>query len=300
MIRIFGILLLLASLLGLTSPLLTPLFSESLPKLAWLLDLASHWQWLYGLLLVLSILCLAIRQKRWLLALSALVLPFVTASPILSIANTHTNSVKILSSNVYLNNPDLSRLKTLIDQEQPDVIVLLEFSQQHLVPVKAWVDYPHQILQARAGAFGMAILSRFALNSTQIITDALGIEHISTQVQASQAFQFIGFHPLPPMSVQAYQVRNQLLQDLTKTTTQPRIIAGDFNATPWSSTFQNLAQQGYYRSLNLLPTWPTKFKGFLGIPIDQVLASSHWQLRTARIGPNIGSDHYPLIVELNL
>ncbi len=301
MLKTLSIVLLLASFLGLTSPLLTLLFTESIPKLAWLLDLASHWQWLYGLLLVLSILFLASQQKCWLLALSALALPLFTGSPVLSSATTHTHSFKILSSNVYLDNPDLNRLKVLIDQEQPDVIVLLEFSPQHLAPVKAWTDYPHQILQARSGAFGMAILSRFALSETQIITDSLGIEHIRTQVQASQPFQLVGFHPLPPVSEQAYRVRDQLLQDLTKPPHQePIIIAGDFNATPWSSAFQGLAQRGYYRSLNLLPTWPTKLRGIIGIPIDQVLASSHWQLRSARIGPHIGSDHYPVIVELNL
>ncbi|HMT91513.1 endonuclease/exonuclease/phosphatase family protein [uncultured Thiothrix sp.] len=301
MLKILSILLLLASFLGLTSPLLTPLFTESVPKLAWLLDLASHWQWLYGLLLVLSILFLASQQKWWLLALITLALPLVTASPVLSSTTTHTHTFKILSSNVYLDNPDLNRLKILIDQEQPDVIVLLEFSPQHLAPVKTWTAYPHQILQARSGAFGMAILSRFALSETQIITDSLGIEHIRTQVQASQPFQLVGFHPLPPVSEQAYRVRDQLLQDLTKPPhQQPRIIAGDFNATPWSSAFQGLAKRGYYRSVSLLPTWPTKLRGIIGIPIDQVLASSHWQLLTTRIGSNIGSDHYPIIVELSL
>lgn len=299
MLRILSIVLLLASFLGLTSPLLTPLLTESLHKLAWLLDLVSHWQWLYSLLLVLSILFLAGQQKWWCLGLSALALPLVTASPALSSATTHTHTFKILSSNVYVDNPDLNRLKALIDQEQPDVIVLLEFSQQHLAPVKTWTEYPHQILQARSGAFGMAILSRFALSETQIITDPIGIEHISTRVQTSQVFQLVGFHPLPPVSEQAYRVRDQLLQDLTKLPhQQPRIIAGDFNTTPWSSAFQGLAQRGYYRSLNLLPTWPTKLRGLIGIPIDQVLASSHWQLLNTRIGPNIGSDHYPIIVEL--
>lgn len=301
MLKILSIVLLLASFLGLTSPLLTPLFTESAPKLAWLLDLASHWQWLYGLLLVLSILFLASQQKWWLLALITLALPLVTTSPVLSSTTTHTHTFKILSSNVYLDNPDLNRLKILIDQEQPDVIVLLEFSQQHLAPVKTWTEYPHQILQARSGAFGMAILSRFALSETQIITDSLGIEHIRTQVQASQPFQLVGFHPLPPVSERAYRVRDQLLQDLTNSPhQQPHIIAGDFNATPWSSAFQGLAKRGYYRSVSLLPTWPTKLRGIIGIPIDQVLASSHWQLLTTRIGPNIGSDHYPIIVKLSL
>lgn len=299
MLRILSIGVLLTSLLGLISPLLSPLMG-SLPKLGWLLDLASHWQGLYGLLLVISLFTLAIKQKRWLLGLSALALPFFTASPPLSSAPEGTTTLKIISSNLYLDNPDLSRLKALVDQEHPDLLVLLEFSPKHLATVKSWTQYPHQILQARSGAFGMAILSRFALSDTQIITDSLGIEHLRTQVQASQAFQLVGFHPLPPIDPKVAQVRDQLLQTFTQPQQQPMLIIGDFNASPWSKAFQGLATNGFYRSMNLLATWPSKFKGLMGIPIDQVLASSAWKLRSARVGADIGSDHYPIIVELSL
>lgn len=300
MLRAFGVLILLASLLGLLSPLITPFLIGRAPTLAWLFDLASHWQWLYALLLILSSLLLAFKQKQWLLALTALALPFFTTSPVLNTASSSTKPFKLISSNLLLTNSDLSRIKALIDQEQPEVIVLLEFAQQHVEPVKTWTDYPHQILQARSGAFGMAILSRLPLSNTKTITDPLGIEHISTQVAYTQPIQLIGFHPLPPVNQQAYQIRDTLLQQLTNDSSLPTIIAGDFNATPWSTAFNGLAAKGFKRCMNLFPTWPANFKGFMGIPIDQVVASPQWSLGRTKIGDNIGSDHYPIVVELNL
>lgn len=300
MLKFFGFLLGLASLLGLLSPLLTPLFINHLPTLAWLSDLASHWQWLYVVLLVVSTLLLATQQKKWLASLLLLGLPFFTAAPLLTTAQTSAKPFKIMSANVYFENSDLSRLKALADQEQPDVLVILEFSKQHAEQVKTWAEYPHQILKPATDPFGMAILSRLALSQTETLTDQAGIQHLATQVAYTQPIKLISFHPIPPMNQALYATRDALVQQLTSTSSQATLIAGDFNASPWSSAFAGLAAKGFKRTMNLLPTWPTNWQGLMGIPIDQVLASSQWKLIHAKVGPSVGSDHYPVIVEVNL
>lgn len=300
MLTLFCLFLWLGSLLGLLSPLLTPLFIHHFPTLAWLLDLASHWQWLYAVGLVLSTLILATRHKAWLVSLVVAALPFFTAAPLLKSASTPAKPLKLISANLYYENPDLSRLQTLVTQEQPDVLVLVEFAPQHAALVKTWKDYPYQILQPAQDPFGMAILSRLPLSQTETLTDQAGIEHLATQVAYTQPIKLVGFHPIPPMTEALYITRDKILQQLTQAPQQPTLIAGDFNASPWSSAFQGLAAKGFYRTLSLAPTWPHKFQGVMGIPIDQVLASSQWQRINAKVGASIGSDHYPVIVELGL
>lgn len=300
MLKFFGILIGLSSLTGLLSPLMTPLLIHRFPTLAWLFDLASHWQWLYVLLLILSSLLLATKHKGWLTSLVFITLPFFSATPVLKTAETNAKPLKIISANAYFENPDLSRLQTLITQEQPDLVVIVEFAPQHVKQVQAWADYPHQVLQPASGAFGMAILSRLPLSQTKTLTDQAGIEHIATQVAYTQPFTLIGLHPLPPLNKKLHQTRDALLQQLTDANGQARLIAGDFNASPWSSALQGLAAKNFYRTLNLLPTWPTSWQGLMGIPIDQVLASTQWKLISAKVGTSIGSDHYPVIVELSL
>lgn len=301
MIRSFGILVVCGSLLGLFSPLITPLFLPHQLTLAWLCDLASHWQWLYMLLLVLGLLLLAPKNKAWLVSGLALALPFLTASPILKTATSSNHSLKVLSSNVHFSNPDLTQLKALATQQNPDVIVICEYTPQHTAFVKAWKDYPYQLLNPADHPFGMAILSRTPLSQPETLQDSLGIQYLSVQREyQQQAIKLIGFHPQPPMTKEQHPVRDQILRQFTSSHHQPTLIVGDFNATPWSTAFTGLAERGFYRTLNLLPTWPTKFQGFMGIPIDQLVASSQWKVVSAKVYPSIGSDHYPVIVEVSL
>ena len=82
----------------------------------------------------------------------------------------------------------------------------------------------------------------------------------------------------------------------------PVIILGDFNSTPWSQgfrTFQrqsrlSLAQHGW----GLKPTWPTLLPPWLQIPIDCCLHSSSLLTVNYWVGPNLGSDHRPIAVQL--
>jgi endonuclease/exonuclease/phosphatase (EEP) superfamily protein YafD len=85
------------------------------------------------------------------------------------------------------------------------------------------------------------------------------------------------------------------------------ILAGDFNATPWSWALRRLeGAGGLTRRTAALPTWPTAAPSVASarraaLPmaaIDHVYASPDWVTREVRRGPNVGSDHFPVIVTL--
>jgi vancomycin resistance protein VanJ len=44
----------------------------------------------------------------------------------------------------------------------------------------------------------------------------------------------------------------------------------------------------------------TRHNGWIRVRIDHVLASRGWHVRRAVVGPELGSDHRPLIVDLTL
>jgi endonuclease/exonuclease/phosphatase (EEP) superfamily protein YafD len=92
---------------------------------------------------------------------------------------------------------------------------------------------------------------------------------------------------------------------------QPRdrlIIAGDFNLTPWSFGLRRLDRRfGLERRDRAIPTWPARRRvagrivrlpAFLAI--DHVYAGAAWRTVRIRRGPALGSDHYPLVVDLAL
>ena len=94
---------------------------------------------------------------------------------------------------------------------------------------------------------------------------------------------------------------SDLASQLAAESIGPVIVAGDFNMPVDSalydrywSTWQNafsIAGLGYGQ---------TKFTRFYGVRIDHVLASWEWQILSARVGPNLGGDHRPVLVDLQL
>lgn len=86
------------------------------------------------------------------------------------------------------------------------------------------------------------------------------------------------------------------------------ILAGDFNMTPWSYGLRRLdAGLGLQRLTRGQGSWPaTTYRRAPNLPvlplpylaIDQVYAGDGWRPVKVRRGPKIGSDHYPIIVEL--
>jgi endonuclease/exonuclease/phosphatase (EEP) superfamily protein YafD len=86
------------------------------------------------------------------------------------------------------------------------------------------------------------------------------------------------------------------------------IVAGDFNLTPWSFALRRLdSRLGLERRDRAIPTWPAMqwVRGHLVLlpallPIDHIYAGRAWRtVRLAR-GPRVGSEHYPLVIDLAL
>lgn len=300
-----GRILLLACLAGLFLPLLAPLLralvGESAPTFLWLLDLAVHWQWLYGLGLVLMAALLACRNRRWLLCLPALALPWLTASPAASEADTG-EALNLAVANVHFSTRSTVRLQPWLEAEQADVLVLLEVSPALAKELRQLDAFPHQVVHAEDSPFGIALLSRHALHDARIVAGEDGIAHIEAGlVLGKQSVQLFAFHPMPPLSAADQHRRDRKLQQLIAAAgSRPAVLAGDLNASPWSSAMQALEGTGWRRASSLAPTWPHWGLGVVGIPIDQVLASSAWGVESRRVGAALGSDHLPLSVRLRL
>jgi endonuclease/exonuclease/phosphatase (EEP) superfamily protein YafD len=92
------------------------------------------------------------------------------------------------------------------------------------------------------------------------------------------------------------------LAELVAQETMPVIVIGDFNATPWSYAFKDFSSEtGLVNSQNgygLDATWPSTFPVTL-VPLDHMLHSDSLTTVTRKVGPDLGSDHLPLLVEVS-
>ena len=159
----------------------------------------------------------------------------------------------------------------------------------------------------------MALLSRFPVDSSR--TDAAGtasLPVLSAELETPVGrLCVIGVHPNAPFGSEESINRNLYLYQvgaMAQTRGMMCLLAGDFNAAPWSSGFEII------RNLpNLQPSiwrvpasWPASF-GPLGVPLDHILLTMPFDkvrpIRMSKIwsGPHLpGSDHRPLITTLEV
>jgi len=293
----------LSCLAGLLTPLANAFLADSTGRMAWIIDLASHWQWLFVIGLIIGVVIAACKQKMWALALLALPLPWLTVSPLAPAATQADKNFLVASANVHFDNQDPAPLIEWLTKTQPDIVVLIEISPEYAVALKNLPGYPHRHLAPQADPFGIALLSRHPLLQIAALRNADGIPHIEAEIDwQGESINVIGYHPMPPITPQHHATRNQELQSFairTSQSKQPMIVAGDLNATPWSSAFHGLDKRGLRRASGLHPTWPAIGQGIIGIPIDHVLVSAHWSVVESGQGPNLGSDHQPLLVKIS-
>ena len=78
-----------------------------------------------------------------------------------------------------------------------------------------------------------------------------------------------------------------------------QIVMGDFNSTPWSDVQTAFRKATWLDNRGpLVATWPAQIPAPFRVPIDTVFVGGGLTLRDLRAGPNLGSDHLPVIAEI--
>lgn len=278
---------------------------------SWLLDLASHFAVLAALVgLPLSLLAFWLR-RRGLLAVTV-TLAVVSALRIAPQALPTRpvgvdGALTLLLANVHTQNRQHDRVASLIEAIDPDLVLLLEVDNRWLAALApALVGHPHAREHPRGDNFGIALYSRVPLSSVRS-TVVGGAEQIVAELPvAGRSCTLALVHAYPPMGPDAAAIHADQLgwaARARRRATRCFFLAGDLNSTPWSSRYRTLAADaelsGPPRAFGSA-TWPLPLPDLLRIPIDHVLASGPGRVSWLRLGPDVGSDHLPLLAELGV
>lgn len=300
-IRIPGSAFIYLGVLGLLTPLISRLLPESDNTLIWLIDLAANLQWFHLAILTLGIVLSLRHNRRFLLAIVFIPLPWLTASEKAPENETKIAVLSIASANINFKNQDTDRLISWISEHKPELVVLLELSHEQALKVTALKEYPFQQVNPDNSPFGIGILSKLPFAAVTVDwNNGSSLKLPTVEIIAewdTRLIKVVAFHPMPPIAPEYHLARNRKLKEIVNESKQsglPTVIAGDFNATPWSSALLNI---DYKRATGLQSTWPVKH---FGIPVDQVLVSEHWQVSESHVGTAIGSDHLPVISRISL
>jgi len=221
----------------------------------------------------------------------------------------YTVQLKILHSNVLASNTQYQKLIDLVIKESPDLLILQEVSPtwiSNLLPLDNIYSYKHAI--PRNDNFGIAIYSKYPFNKiTEENWGPTRIPSLNISLAISgQTISLISTHPLPPINNDFFTSRNKQLNDIARIASNiktPLILIGDLNITMWSKNYVDFEMasglSNARKGFGLIPTWPTPMLPFM-IPIDHCLVSPEFEVQSLKAGPDIGSDHLPLIVKMGL
>lgn len=205
----------------------------------------------------------------------------------------------VLTFNILGGNLDLRAVEARIRAVDADIVVLVEYTPVHTPVGFALEDvYPSQVDCAQERGCRMALFAK------QPFLDAgtAGREQHSPPIVRARfaadggrpAFTVAGTHVLRPFDGGDWQ--QQDLRDVAAALNGmegPLVVAGDFNATPWSIALTDFrAAAGLCGAPGYRPSWPV-WLGSLGLPIDHVLVSEGLSIEAETVEP-AGSDHLPV------
>lgn len=260
--------------------------------------IARRWGWLAVQLVLLG---------------SHLVWIYPALVPVDSQPAMNAATFKFVFANVLTSNEDFETIEAMIQREDPDVFAIVELGASHHRRFSALQNYPHHVAQPQQlGNFGAGIYSKRPLNDTLIRT--LNLKDIvsvaATVKHDGDEIRIIATHPLPPVSKEGCEHRNEHMEQLTEWIGQEKaanpemhlIVAGDFNLTPWSPVFHQFAQAtDLHRAgqgTGVEPTWYARPIFPMGLVIDHCFIDDSLHCKSYRISEAFGSDHRALLIEL--
>lgn len=278
----------------------------------WVLDLCSHFRVQYCLGLGVVAVLLLMRRKRRMAAMFGavaavnlgVILPLYFGKCPPPVINGRP--VRAMLANVNTQAGDADAVAAAIRRYDPDIIVLEEVSAKWLSDLKPVLDgYRHFEREAREDNFGIGLWSRFPFTHSRIASiGAADVPSIVAEVETRQGrCTVVATHPLPPAGKAYSEFRNGQLAEIPRWVRQassPVVLIGDLNTTPWSHYFRRLLRESGLKDSSqgrgMCPSWPTSNPLML-IPIDHCLVSSGIEIVARQTGPQVGSDHWPVIVD---
>jgi endonuclease/exonuclease/phosphatase (EEP) superfamily protein YafD len=267
--------------------------------------LFSAWHW-YEWLFILSLGACFVWQGTY-------IFPYLPIAPV-RVKRSDTPepdaSLRLVITNVLMQNHQYERLLKIVRAADPDVIFAAEVDEAWLTHLQALAcTHPYVVSQPQDNMYGMAMFSRLKLIDPEVrFIVQNDIPSIHTQIELGNGTRIVfhGLHPRPPEPLRdqnAVPRDAELIlvgKDIGKDH-RPVVVAGDLNDVAWSHTtnlFLHISRlldprmgRGMYSTFHA--SYP-----FFRFPLDHVFHSNDFTLVDLRRLGFVGSDHLPICIAL--
>jgi endonuclease/exonuclease/phosphatase (EEP) superfamily protein YafD len=218
--------------------------------------------------------------------------------------------LKIITFNLWKENRNPALAARWIRNQKPDIVVLTE-AASHAVGVPAMLSdvLPFRQTCRTGGRCSTLILSRIQPNRSV----GLGTGDIENRKGLSAALMgwsesfggatVLGVHLARPYPVGAVGGIGDLRREIIGLNRDRLILAGDFNLTRSTFAMRQLLQEANLTEFpHTATTWPTGALGQVAFPLfdfDHIFVGCGWRIRSFERGPDLGSDHFPIVVTIS-
>ena len=268
--------------------------------------ITEKWKWydtLFASMIVVSMAC----QSSYL----------INYTPLISKAVPDTQSLekglRLMVYNLYIENKNYDEALTMMDEAEADILVTLETTpvwEDKLAPLRT--KYPYTTETINKVGYGMTVYSKVPMEKVErhyLHNKNVPSYSFEIQLEDETQIQIYSLHPPPPKYFEDMPDNKgqkekalSIIGERIKNDNRPTIVMGDLNDVAWGNT-EGLIQagnklhdvrvgRGFYNTFsahNFLMKWP----------LDHFYVTEHFALKNIQLFDNAGSDHYPILVELN-
>lgn len=231
--------------------------------------------------------------------------PILQAAPPMGHRTVH---VSMIEYNMLKTNPQSRADAEWLAAQDADILVLLEASRMQ----KKWgavlqAKYPVMVSCSVHYPCSTVIFSRFPLLAHDALAGdgdadnrkALSALTARLDVEGAELTVFAAHLDRPwPLGEQENWI--EPMRKVVAEVTGPAIMAGDFNSSPWTHAVRRIGASGNFRlGSGFTTSWPSDSPALLRLPLDQLYLRGRVEAEV-RTGPQLGSDHLPLLIELDI
>ncbi len=284
-----------------------------LDRVSWVFETADVFRLQYLVVLVAAaVVALPLRRPRLavlaaaLAAVNVAVLGIPLAGPVTAAPGRPAPALRVVVANLEVGNKDFAAVHRLVAEEHPDLFGVTELTvdmAKHLG--EGLPGFRSRLLEPRTDAYGIGLYSRLPLLSARVfhfpsdgpptvvarlLVEGKPVTVVITHVHTPFAGSIHARH----LDALASAVRSQFGRRV--------VVCGDFNTPPWSGPLRDFASDARLRDVYGNAawagySWPT-WASILRVPLDNCFVGSGIAVAGHRDGPNVGSDHRPLAVDI--
>ncbi|UWQ21134.1 endonuclease/exonuclease/phosphatase family protein [Jannaschia sp. W003] len=219
------------------------------------------------------------------------------------VALVEGQGVRAVSLNLLQENRDHGAVLDYLERHDPDLVLLMETDAVWAEALEPFLArYPHRAERIADDYYGMILATRLPADRIEMayLSDDVTPAGVAELSHEGRPFTFVGLHPRPPVPDTDTDERDEQIAKaalLARRDGVPTVAMGDFNDVSWSRTGQRFRELGGYHDpragRGILASFSAESR-MMRFPIDHGLVTDGIALHGFRIGPEVGSDHFPV------